>query len=71
MASRDPLSHRCPGGPQRVQLHSTGCLSFCVSQKPSHAVVRASEEAMATEKLGIKVESNLPELRIYKLGADM
>ncbi|RLM65895.1 uncharacterized protein C2845_PM16G08810 [Panicum miliaceum] len=56
-----------------VQLRtSTGRLSF--SSSPSAAArrrlaaVRASAEAMATEKLGIRVERNPPESRLSELG---
>ncbi|KAJ1271185.1 hypothetical protein BS78_06G109600 [Paspalum vaginatum] len=53
-----------------VQLRTTGRLSFC-SSSPSRrrfAAVRASAEAMATEKLGIRVERNPPESRLSELG---
>ncbi|KAG2572388.1 uncharacterized protein LOC120641128 [Panicum virgatum] len=52
---------------------STGCLSFS-SSPPSaaarrrFAAVQASAEAMATEKLGIRVERNPPESRLSELG---
>ncbi|GJN27488.1 hypothetical protein PR202_gb15516 [Eleusine coracana subsp. coracana] len=56
-----------------VQLRTTGRLSFCAaSQRPRagrrFAAVRASAEAMATEKLGIRVERNPPESRLSELG---
>lgn len=55
-----------------VQLRTTARLSFCASQKPKSlrrfAAVRASAEAMATEKLGIRVERNPPESRLSELG---
>uniref|UniRef100_A0A0A9DB59 (S)-ureidoglycine aminohydrolase cupin domain-containing protein n=1 Tax=Arundo donax TaxID=35708 RepID=A0A0A9DB59_ARUDO len=55
-----------------VQLRTTGRLSF--SSSPSSAprrrfaAVRASAEAMATEKLGIRVERTPPESRLSDLG---
>ncbi|OEL20688.1 hypothetical protein BAE44_0018296 [Dichanthelium oligosanthes] len=55
-----------------VQLRtSTGCLSFSSSPSAARrrfAVVRGSAEAMATEKLGIRVERNPPESRLSELG---
>ncbi|WVZ85808.1 hypothetical protein U9M48_032677 [Paspalum notatum var. saurae] len=54
-----------------VQLRTTGRLSFCSSSSPSRrrfAALRASAEAMATEKLGIRVERNPPESRLSELG---
>ncbi|KAG2566481.1 uncharacterized protein LOC120682146 [Panicum virgatum] len=57
----------------RVQLRtSTGRLSFSSSPSAAarrrFAAVRASAEAMATEKLGIRVERNPPESRLSELG---
>ncbi|CAN6241612.1 unnamed protein product [Urochloa humidicola] len=53
-----------------VQLRtSTGRLSLsCSSPRRRFAAVRASAEAMATEKLGIRVERNPPESRLSELG---
>ena len=56
-----------------VQLRtSTGRLSFSSSPSAAarrrFAAVRASAEAMATEKLGIRVERNPPESRLSELG---
>jgi uncharacterized protein len=55
-----------------VQLRTTGHFSFSASHKPRagrrFAVLRASAEAMATEKLGIRVERNPPESRLSELG---
>ncbi|XP_062225751.1 uncharacterized protein LOC133924295 [Phragmites australis] len=56
-----------------VQLRTAGRLSFCSSSAPRaaarrFAAVRASAEAMATEKLGIRVERNPPESSLSELG---
>ncbi|XP_062185807.1 uncharacterized protein LOC133889305 [Phragmites australis] len=58
-----------------VQLRTTGRLSFCSSPNAPPrtaarrlAAARASAEAMATEKLGVRVERNPPESRLSELG---
>jgi hypothetical protein len=60
--------------PVQLRTISTGRISFSSSSPPSAAArrrlaaVRASAEAMATEKLGIRVERNPPESRLSELG---
>ncbi|KAF0890263.1 hypothetical protein E2562_002677 [Oryza meyeriana var. granulata] len=58
-----------------VHLHTTGRISLSCAPRArgrgrfALAVVRASaSEAMATEKLGIRVERNPPESRLSELG---
>ncbi|CAM0904493.1 unnamed protein product [Alopecurus aequalis] len=55
-----------------IQLQ-TGRLRYSAPSRPSRgrfaaARVRASAEAMATEKLGVRVERNPPESRLSELG---
>ncbi|CAN6228295.1 unnamed protein product [Urochloa humidicola] len=55
--------------PVQLRTTSTGRLSFFSSSpRRRFAAVRASAEAMATEKLGIRVERNPPESRLSELG---
>ncbi|CAL5068047.1 unnamed protein product [Urochloa decumbens] len=54
--------------PVQLRTSSTVRLSFSSSSpRRRFAAVRASAEAMATEKLGIRVERNPPESRLSRL----